>query len=203
MRKLLVCLFALVPLAVLAGPALAHPVPESYDPGDGATLSSAPSQVSAIFNETLNEGSLEVYGPHGTRVGTGRTGGDDGEEQPRSGGGGAPSDDADGTAEDETSSSSGQPDPAKGDGNDEGKKASKGDGKHRRHKEGANGKSKAGDSTDAAGPATASDTTVPPTVSPDQPKDIPVDWMMISFSIAALIGAAGGQIYVNLSGPER
>lgn len=247
MRKLLVSVFVLVLLAVLAGPASAHPVPESYDPDDGASVSSAPTQVTVNFNENLSEGTLEVYDPCGAQVDNGQSeifldemtvgmsseragtftavwavvgsdshkvsgdwsftvtsgepcpgseGGDDGEEQPRSGGGDSSSDDTKTTAGDEPSTSSGQPDPASGDGNDGGDKTGNGGGKHG-HKEG-NDKAGAG-ADDAAGPGTATDPPVPPTISPDQPKDIPVDWMVISFSIAALIGAAGGQIYVNLS----
>jgi hypothetical protein len=32
--------------------------------------------------------------------------------------------------------------------------------------------------------------------------DIPVDWLLISFGIAALIGAAGGSIYASIVGPR-
>lgn len=253
MKKLLVSVFVAVLLAVLAGPALAHPVPESYDPADGASLPSAPSQVTVNFNENLSQGTLEVYDPCGERVDDGQTeilldemtvgmssgragtftavwavvgsdshkvsgdwsftvtsgeacpgsgGEDNGEEQPRSGGGDSSSDDTDAAGGGASSTTSEPSDPVAGDGNGDDKKTSNGDDKHGHDNNG--GKSKAGDeSDDAAGPETATDTPVPPTISPDQPKDIPVDWMVISFSIAALIGAAGGQIYVNLSGPER
>jgi copper resistance protein C len=252
MRKTLVSVFVLVLLAVLAGPALAHPVPESYNPGDGASLSSAPSEVSVNFNENLSQGTLEVYDPCGEQVDNGQTeifldemtvgmssdragtftaiwavvgsdshkvsgdwtftvssgepcpgaeGGTDGQEQPRSGGGAPSSDNSNDTDAGTTSSSSDQANPASGGDGEEDKKTSDGNGKHG-HKSG----SKASDgkeSGDAEGPSVASDSPVPTTISPDQPKDIPVDWMVISFSIAALIGAVGGQIYVNLSGPER
>lgn len=40
---------------------------------------------------------------------------------------------------------------------------------------------------------------------PDDPTggDLPLGWLLISFTLAALIGAVGGQIYVNLTGAPR
>jgi methionine-rich copper-binding protein CopC len=43
----------------------------------------------------------------------------------------------------------------------------------------------------------------PPTTPAGDSQPMPMDWLLISFGIAALIGAAGGQIYVNLLGPKR
>ena len=35
---------------------------------------------------------------------------------------------------------------------------------------------------------------------PDDPDDIPMDWLLISYGVAALIGATGGQIYLKIIG---
>lgn len=42
----------------------------------------------------------------------------------------------------------------------------------------------------------------PATTPTAETRNIPMNWLLISFGIAALIGAAGGQIYVNLLGPK-
>ena len=43
----------------------------------------------------------------------------------------------------------------------------------------------------------------PSTTPASDSREIPMDWLLISFGVAALIGAAGGQVYVNLLGPKR
>lgn len=49
---------------------------------------------------------------------------------------------------------------------------------------------------------TAQPAETPPTTPTVETRNIPMNWLLISFGIAALIGAAGGQIYVNLLGPR-
>lgn len=51
--------------------------------------------------------------------------------------------------------------------------------------------------------AVAQPAATPPTTPTSAAQDIPMDWLLISFGVAALIGAAGGQVYVNLLGPKR
>ena len=43
----------------------------------------------------------------------------------------------------------------------------------------------------------------PPTTPASDSQKVPMDWLLASLGVAALIGAAGGQIYVNLLGPKR
>ena len=74
----------------------------------------------------------------------------------------------------------------------------KGKGKHGDHKR-AQKKDK--DKPAVAPVAQAPQT--PPTTPTSDSQNIPMDWLIISFGVAALIGAAGGQIYVNLLGPKR
>ncbi len=72
-------------------------------------------------------------------------------------------------------------------------KSNKGEGKHHNHKP----------KPEVADPAPDAGSTGPTTADTAPiAGDIPVDWLLISFGIAALIGAAAGQIYVNLVGPE-
>lgn len=43
----------------------------------------------------------------------------------------------------------------------------------------------------------------PSEVPPSDPSDIPTDWLLISLAISALVGAAGGRVYVNIFGGVR
>lgn len=71
MKRLAVLLAALIGGMVLAaGPASAHAVLESSDPGADTVVPALPRAVSLSFSESvaLVPGSLRVYGPAGTRV---------------------------------------------------------------------------------------------------------------------------------------
>ena len=62
-------------LLVGAGPAAAHAVLESSDPGDGARLNAAPEQVTLEFSEqvSVDLGGVRVYASDGGRVDVGET----------------------------------------------------------------------------------------------------------------------------------
>lgn len=77
---------------------------------------------------------------------------------------------------------------------------SKKKGKHAKHKGMKDKKGKAREKDDA--PVVQAAET-PSTTPASDSQEIPMDWLLISFGVAALIGAAGGQIYVNLLGPKR
>lgn len=70
-------------------------------------------------------------------------------------------------------------------------------GKHTRHQDGKKKRDKKEQQQDVAQPS-----QTPPTTPAAETREIPMDWLLISFGMAALIGAAGGQIYVNLLGPK-
>ncbi|OXM74452.1 copper resistance protein CopC [Amycolatopsis thermalba] len=71
MRRLLVTIAAaLVAMVVTATPALAHNVLVSSDPAKGATLDTAPSQVTLTFDAPVQGGNVNqvsVTGPGGTQ----------------------------------------------------------------------------------------------------------------------------------------
>lgn len=250
-KRLAICVVgALVGLISVTGPAYAHPKPTGYSPGDGATLSSPPSEAWAEFDEHVTQGTLEVYDPCGERVDQGnsevlinrvsvgvsaeRAGtytavwtvvgqdshkvsgdwsftvtdgpscpGEDTEPEPKDEGGG--SGDTGKGSDDEASSgdttgpavagsSDDEPsrarDKARADKNNR-KKPKKG--KHAGHKK----KSETDPSEERSVELISqSDERVP------NSGEIPLDWLLISFAIAALIGAAGGRIYVDLTGPR-
>lgn len=69
-------------------------------------------------------------------------------------------------------------------------------------RQGANKQQKANEqSVDDAPVVQAAET--PPTKPASDSQKVPMDWLLASLGVAALIGAAGGQIYVNLLGPKR
>lgn len=64
--------FQLVPMTMLTSPAAAHAAYESSDPGDGASVSSPPSRVTADFTEpVIDESYLQVFDPCGDQVDNG------------------------------------------------------------------------------------------------------------------------------------
>ena len=75
-------------------------------------------------------------------------------------------------------------------------------GKHGKHQVKKQAKDKKNPKADEE-PAVVQADAAPPTTPTSETRDIPMDWLLISFGVAALIGAAGGQIYVNLLGPKR
>jgi methionine-rich copper-binding protein CopC len=59
-------------LAVGAGPVAAHAELVSSDPADGATVTGSPDEVVTVFDEPLlDNSSMELIGPDGSRVATG------------------------------------------------------------------------------------------------------------------------------------
>ncbi|MFE6825280.1 copper resistance CopC/CopD family protein [Streptomyces sp. NPDC057690] len=74
--RMLVLLFLAVTGALLAGaaPASAHAALTGSDPAQGVVVDKAPTQVSLTFSETvsMNDDSLRVLDPKGTRVDTGK-----------------------------------------------------------------------------------------------------------------------------------
>ncbi|MCX5369429.1 copper resistance CopC/CopD family protein [Streptomyces sp. NBC_00103] len=74
--RMLVLLFLAVTGALLAGagPASAHAALTGSDPAQGVVVDKAPTQVSLTFSETvsMNDDSLRVLDPNGTRVDTGK-----------------------------------------------------------------------------------------------------------------------------------
>lgn len=74
--RMLVLLFLAVTGALLAGagPASAHAALTGSDPAQGVVVDKAPTQVSLTFSETvsMNNDSLRVLDPKGTRVDTGK-----------------------------------------------------------------------------------------------------------------------------------
>ncbi|GGQ74854.1 copper resistance CopC/CopD family protein [Streptomyces asoensis] len=74
--RMLVLLFLAVTGALLTGaaPASAHAALTGSDPAQGVVVDKAPTQVSLTFSETvsLNDDSLRVLDPKGTRVDTGK-----------------------------------------------------------------------------------------------------------------------------------
>lgn len=65
-------LFGLVVLAFGAGPVAAHAELVSSDPADGATVTGSLDEVVAVFDEPLlDNSSMELIGPDGSRVATG------------------------------------------------------------------------------------------------------------------------------------
>ncbi|MEU8573965.1 copper resistance CopC/CopD family protein [Streptomyces asoensis] len=74
--RMLVLLFLAVTGALLAGaaPASAHAALTGSDPAQGVVVDKAPTQISLTFSETvsLNDDSLSVLDPKGTRVDTGK-----------------------------------------------------------------------------------------------------------------------------------
>ncbi|MEU5275931.1 copper resistance protein CopC [Streptomyces asoensis] len=74
--RMLVLLFLAVTGALLAGaaPASAHAALTGSDPAQGVVVDKAPTQISLTFSETvsLNDDSLRVLDPKGTRVDTGK-----------------------------------------------------------------------------------------------------------------------------------
>ncbi|MDR6977070.1 copper transport protein [Streptomyces sp. 3330] len=77
--RMLVLLFLAVTGALLAGagPASAHAALTGSDPAQGVVVDKAPTQVSLTFSETvsMNDDSLRVLDPKGTRVDTGKPSG--------------------------------------------------------------------------------------------------------------------------------
>lgn len=51
---------ALLPAAVAAGPAWAHAMPQRSSPRAGATLTSAPTEVSILFDDELQAGRCKL-----------------------------------------------------------------------------------------------------------------------------------------------
>jgi methionine-rich copper-binding protein CopC len=242
-RAVLVALGAMAVLMIQPGTALAHPVPESYNPGEGATLSAAPSEVSVNFDENVSNGTLEVYDPCGDRADNGQSevfldevsvgmssdragtftavwtvvGSDShkvsgdwtfevssgepcpGSAEENEGGEDEPDNDpgdteVSGSGDSTSGSTDSDPDaPAESAAAETGNEKSNGKGDRPKDRD---------EDTSSSDDAVGKEIVGPPLTEPEQPKDLPMDWMVISFSIAALMGAAGGQIYVNLSDPD-
>jgi methionine-rich copper-binding protein CopC len=71
-RAMRALLLGLVVLAVGAGPVAAHAELVSSDPADGATVTGSPDEVVTVFDEPLlDNSSMELIGPDGSRVATG------------------------------------------------------------------------------------------------------------------------------------
>ena len=68
-------------VVLVGGPASAHAVLESSDPGTDAVLQTAPTQVTLHFSEhvTTPPGAVRVFAPEGTRADDGRVRTDDGQ----------------------------------------------------------------------------------------------------------------------------
>lgn len=236
-------------------PAYAHAAYESSDPANGATVSSPPSRVTAEFTEPVVDNStLEVYDPCGTRVDNGDslvaadritvsmsadkagryrvhfsvvssvdghpTSGDFGFTS--SGGSPCPGEDP---AEEDTSEG-GNGDPGNGGAGDRSEpgngssgnglqgSATSGSGSGRaeadqRIDESAarNGSARDGRVTEASNDNAQGAESAPIAISFSDITSIwdgiPIGDFMIALVVAALIGAAGGQIYAGILGPRR
>jgi copper resistance protein C len=80
LRAVTVTLLAGLALLLGAGPALAHSRLQSSNPSNGASLDTAPQQVSLTFNEEMTPGfsTITVVGPDGTHYETGDVAADGG-----------------------------------------------------------------------------------------------------------------------------
>lgn len=230
-RSLVAVALGLLLVGGLVTTASAHASYKDSSPADGATVSSPPSEVWVEFTErpeSSEASRLEVYDACGARVDSGGTtatgyrmttatsadkqgeytvvfqivstlGG-----HPTNGQftftstGGAPCSESEDEPEREEDAISGgggsKPfDPVDALKHHEGKKKKD---KHARHQ----GNKKTEDKKQRQEVAQPAET--PPTTPTAETRNIPMNWLLISFGIAALIGAAGGQIYVNLLGPK-
>jgi copper resistance protein C len=80
LRTVTVTVLAGLALLLGAAPALAHTRLQSSNPSDGASLDTAPAQVSLTFNEEMTPGfsTITVVGPDGTHYETGDVSADGG-----------------------------------------------------------------------------------------------------------------------------
>ena len=68
--------------------------------------------------------------------------------------------------------------------------------------EGSKASAKSPNRSEASGPPLEQDESVPVSNEPVS-SEIPMDWLMISFGIAGVVGAAGGKVYAGLMGAPK